>query len=156
MTTIRQFSKHGYDYHVFTKRHENPDVSYLGEYSNTPAEHYIDRQERGDMGRGECRYFNVDGGDPEYLELDYKRHEEYNAGEWEMLGMVCEIRKQTKHHWTVIAPRVGEASLWGIESDCGDDYIQECANELILEAEADVDALRAALNEPQPTKELTI
>ena len=37
----------------------DPDTSYLGDYSNSPKNPYsIDRQERGDMGRNELRYFN--------------------------------------------------------------------------------------------------
>lgn len=36
----------------------DPDLSYLGRYhSHTPRDHAIDRQERGEQGRGEHRYF---------------------------------------------------------------------------------------------------
>lgn len=48
---------------------DNPDTSWLGEYSSKPGEYAIDRETNGDMQRGEFRYFNpaqhhdVDGWD---------------------------------------------------------------------------------------------
>lgn len=48
---------------------DNPDTSWLGEYSSKPGENAIDREANGDMQRGELRYFNpaqhhdVDGWD---------------------------------------------------------------------------------------------
>ncbi len=60
----------------------NPDLSYLGEYSDRPAQHHIDRKKRKHQGRQEYRYFNLGLGDPEYLEQDYKRMEAYNREVW--------------------------------------------------------------------------
>jgi len=97
---------------------EQPDLSYLGEYSNTPGEHCIDRQERGDMDRGEYRYFNLGCGDPEYLEQDYARMKACDDGLWCMLGIVAEAQ---------VSYSIGNGSkrletltsdgLWGVESD---------------------------------------
>src|SRR3954466_7310890 len=68
----------------------SPDSSDLGTYSNEPAEHSIDRQARGDQKRNEYRYFNLGSGDAEYLELDYKRMEALNRGEWWYMFCKCE------------------------------------------------------------------
>jgi len=133
-----------YTYHIFKELDEDADLSFLGEYSNTPAAVHIDREERGDMGRHEYRYFNAGCGDPDYIEQDYKRYEDYNRGGWCMMGAVCEVSIKTKSNWAV-DPIVARASLWGIESDSGEDYFRQVAEELITEAKHDLKNLKAAL-----------
>lgn len=106
-----------------------PDLSFLGKYSDTPAEHHIDRKERGDMGRNEFRYFNAGCGDPEYIEQDYRRMEAYNAGEWHMIGIYARV--ELNINGTIQTIRSG--GLYGIESDSGVDYLTEIYQEQCAE-----------------------
>lgn len=96
----------------------HPDLSFLGSFSRTPAEHHIDLQERGLMQAGDFRYFNLGGGDPAYIEQDYKRIRDYYAGKWCMFGCTA---------LAVVSYPIGQGNrriqifksggLWGIESD---------------------------------------
>lgn len=115
---------------------DNPDLSYLGEYSNNPASVHIDRKERGDMGRFEMRYFNAGCGDPDYIEQDYARAEAYNRGEWGMIGISAVADVQFSNG----APtqKIRSGGLWGIESDSDTDYFSEVERE-------ELDALRSEL-----------
>lgn len=107
---------------------ESPDLSFLGEYSNKPGDpaKTIDRQERGDMGRNEFRYFvaamsGKDTGNPESVEQDYQRMEGCCKGEWCMLFLVCEARIVING----IIQTVTSGGLGGVESDCDDDLFDE-------------------------------
>ena len=100
---------------------QSPDLSYLGEYFNRPATVHIDRKARGEQGRNEFRYFNAGCGDPDYIEQDYKRHEAYNAGQWQMVGVRASINIIVEDTIQTIQ----SAGLWGIESDSGDTYFAE-------------------------------
>ena len=105
---------------------ESPDLSYLGEYSNKPATVHIDREETGDRGRNELRYFNAGCGDPNYIADDYKRFEDYNAGGWYMIGIRATV---TLHIPTslggTIEQTIHSPGLWGIESDSDQSHIDE-------------------------------
>lgn len=107
----------------------DPDLSHLGEYSDSPDAIHIDRQERGDMGRNEPRYFNAGCGDPEYIEQDYKRAESYNAGQWAMIGIRAKVTLEIPHGDSRIMQTIESPGLWGIESDSGEDYFQEVFKE---------------------------
>lgn len=117
---------------------ENPDTSYLGEYSNhAMSEEAIDRKERGDMGRNEYRFFNPamtgeETGNPESPEQDYERMESLNRGDWSMIGIRAEA--QILVNGTV--QKIGSAGLWGVESDSGKDYLEEVARQELTDLEA--------------------
>lgn len=103
---------------------DNPDTSYLGEYSNlSDSGDAIDRKERGDMLRNEYRYFNPTN--PEYVEQDYERMESLNRGGWCYLG----IQAQAEVIVNGTIQRITSGGLWGIESDSGSDYFEEVAAE---------------------------
>lgn len=104
---------------------EYPDLSYLGEYSDTPEEHHIDRAERGDMGKNEYRYFNAGCGGPDYIEQDYKLYESYNRGDW---YMVC-IRAVAEITISGVIQEVNSGGLCGIESDADARYFTEIGRE---------------------------
>ena len=115
---------------------DSPDLSYLGEYSNSPSGDAvtIDREERGDMGRGEFRYFIAgmspeDTGNPSSVEEDYKRMESMNRGDWCML--FCQARAQISING--VMQRVTSGGLGGVESDSGDDYFDEIKGEQLEE-----------------------
>lgn len=132
----------------------DPDLSMLGKYSNEYAESAIDREKRGDMKRGEYRYWhpaNHANYDPKnwdhvdnntkrdlikkhgslanteraYREEDYLRHEEYNNGAWLMEGCVVKAR---------FKGLTAQASLWGIESDSDPKYQKEVESDVTSEA----------------------
>lgn len=115
---------------VFVKElDDDPDLSYLGEYSNKPAAVHIDRQERGDQGRNQLRYFNAGAGDPAYIEADYKRYEAYHAGDW------CMTWLQAKAEVVVqgVTQYVTSGGLGGVESDSGPVYFGELRTEQLDE-----------------------
>jgi hypothetical protein len=130
------------------------DLSMLGEYSNKPGEGTVNREALGHMLHGEYRYWNpsnhaeykkedwshVSGKEKRdvikkhgslknavihYRMEDYKRHEAYNRGEWQMEGCVVTV---------TLGQLTGKSSLWGIESDCGDEYRSEVVADVIIEA----------------------
>ena len=108
-----------------------PDLSYLGKYSNNPAEVHIDRKERGNQGCGEYRYFNLGCGDPEYIEQDYKRAESYNRQEWYVFGVMAVAIVSYSTETVPASNRLEtltSGGLWGIESD-SEDYIETVENE---------------------------
>lgn len=129
-----------------------PDTSWIGEYSNNWQEGAIDRQERGDMGRNEHRYFIPA---TEYGEQDYKQMEALNNGDWHFIGIVVEC---VVSHPCSDDPRYPDVAtsrrletftsggLWGIESDSGD-YLEEVAQEQMTELKAHLAAFGIPWNE---------
>ena len=113
----------------------DPDLSWIGEYSNkatSPAA--IDREERGDMGRGEFRYFNPcntseETGNPESPEQDYQRMESYNRSDWCMIG----IQATATIRVNGVAQEINSGGLWGIESDSDSTHLRSVAHEQIRE-----------------------
>ena len=82
-----------------------------------------------------------------YQSQDKERLEAYKRDEWYMVGVIIEIYK-----WIVsgngayrFLQQVGNASLWGIESDAGDQYFEEVENSCIAEAEGCIEDLRKDL-----------
>ena len=107
---------------------DNTDLSHLGEYTNSPGykNEAIDRKERGDMGKGEYRYFvpgmtGEETGNPDSPEQDYQRMENYNRGDWQMIG----IRASAEIVVDGVCQTITSGGLWGIESDSGADYFSE-------------------------------
>ena len=125
----------------------NPDTSYLGEYSNTPAgEFSITRSIP-----GQYHYFNpgsVEPFDPaaswipadrapadkesfwretmrENARRDYERMEAYNRDEWGFIG----IRAQADVVIGGVCQSITSGGLWGIESDSEKSYFREVERE---------------------------
>lgn len=122
-----------------------PDLSDLGEYTSSPGadDVTINRKERGDCGRGEYEYFvaamsGEETGNPESVEQDYRRMEDYNRGGWCMVGVWVEAEVVLTGS-TVQRIRSGE--LWGIESDSGDDYFAEVEEEQFAELRGELEAI---------------
>ncbi len=129
----------------------DPDLSYLGMYGNsatTPrlignsAATPIDRQERGDMQRGECRYFypamtGEETGNPESPEQDYQRCEDYNRGGWCMIG----IQASAEVVVDGVIQDINSGGLWGIESDSDDSYLRSVAHEQLSELKSILESL---------------
>lgn len=126
------------------------DVSHIGAFSNTPGKgavdhhatgKWLDRSHRGD------RYFNPANYDMDYYvnhskmskadakvecdriaQMDYERLRDYYTGEWSMLGVVLTISRD--------GVTLGDASLWGIESDSGS-YFNEVVRDLLHDVQAE-------------------
>jgi hypothetical protein len=103
-----------------------PDLSNLGEYHAAPREGSIDRQARGDMKRGECRYFTPamtgeETGNPDSPEQDYQRYEAYNRGEWHMT--FCQAKATVSVHG--VMQTITSGGLAGVESDSDASYFKE-------------------------------
>lgn len=95
---------------------ENPDLSHLGEYSDTPGPDAIDRGSSTDR----YRYFNPamtgdETGYPDSPLQDYERMEAYECGDWYMLGIRVEARIRNPE--TCVVHEISSGGLWGIESD---------------------------------------
>lgn len=103
----------------------DPDLSYLGTYTNIPKEHHIDRKERGDQKRNEFRYFNLGCRDPDCLEQDYQRSESYNNGDWHMMGLRAVATIQVGDS----LQRITSAGVYGVESDSDREHILELYRE---------------------------
>lgn len=127
----------------------NPDTSWLGEYSNSPScEYSIDREERGDCGTREMRYFNPsfnhvditghpqDGLSPDevkkYTEQDYRRMENYNAQQWQFIGIRAEAEiGLPQNGGGFLLQTISSGGLWGVEDEFtgNQPYHEEIAKE---------------------------
>lgn len=134
---------------------DSPDLSWLGEYSNTWKEGAIDRKERGDWSSLEYRYFlpsGIRGNTPEQNEEDYEQMERYGKT-WEMLGVVARAVV------TIPFPSGGskattfQSSLWGIESDSDPAYLEEMKHEVLEELRLELEAYGVGLTEWETMKD---
>lgn len=122
-----EFEQDGFTIKAKAVYDQTPDLSWIGEFSDTPEKGAIDHHATDNWlersYRGE-RYFNPA---TENGELDYKRMLAYAHGEWTMIGIIVKVFRE--------GIELGSASLWGIESDSGADYFNELVTEeLMLEA----------------------
>jgi hypothetical protein len=116
---------------------DNPDTSYLGEYSNHRAKFSFDREFLHDINRGEYKYFNpcinpLQGKTQKekkdlFLQAkrDYERMESLNNGNWCYIG----IRAEAEININGVIQYITSGGLYGIESDSGRDYIEEVEKE---------------------------
>jgi hypothetical protein len=142
----------------------SPDNSHLGEYSDRPGpdDRTIDRQERGDMGRDEFRYFiaavsGEDTGNPDSVEQDYQRMESLNRGDWFSFGVSAVAEVQLTPGGVIQKIRSG--GLWGIESDSDKSYFAEVESEQLAELRGELEqlgfkpgAIRKAFKNARPAK----
>jgi hypothetical protein len=101
--------------------------------------------ERGDIERGEFRYFNGcvenhKGESPEdirkYVRQDYERMERLNRGDWCYVG----IRADAEIIVDGVSQEISSGGLWGVESDSDRAYLAEIDGEQLSELR---DQLRA-------------
>lgn len=159
----------------------DPDLSWLGEYSNHDEGYAIDRQERGDAGPGEYRYWNpgpnhvphdpanwshvkgeelakviaehgsIAAADAAYVEADYQRCEAYNRGAWCMMGVYAVAEVIVSG----TVQRVQSGGLWGIESDSDPSYFAEVAQDELASLRdilAEMGCSKAQLDKALPRK----
>lgn len=106
----------------------HPDLSFLGEYSNEPAEGAI---ETGLTDGRHYPYFNPQPGMEEYAKEDYERMKAYNRGDWMMVGVIASIKWDGR--------MLGSGSLWGVEyafkvEDYHNEFMRDVVSEAIAEA----------------------
>ncbi len=80
-----------------------------------------------------------------YRAQDAERLKAYHRGDWHMLGIMVEIRKQTKTNWANGGLEVGRASVWGFESDSDEAFLASEEKNITAEAFAEVERLKQAL-----------
>ncbi len=123
----REYDKDGFT--VIVKRifDTDPDLSYLEQdyYEDTPEDR------------------------AKYRKQDAERLKAYNRGNWHMLGIAVEIRKQTSSNWANGGLEVGRASVWGFESDSDESFLKSEEENITAEAWAEVGRLKQALRSPK-------
>ncbi len=123
---IRTYEQDGFTVTVRHVPDENADLTYLEETYTEDTD--------------EARAYN---------ERNAERLADYRRGNWGPLGVVVDIRRQTRSNWADGGPVVGHASVWGNESDSDPAYFAELERDITAEAWAEVDRLREALG-PAP------
>ncbi len=155
----QDIERDGFTVRVRVHDDDVPDLSWLGEYkSKAPARGpYYDRAlgrvvdasedcmredeqlvgERWDrQNRHTYRYIWPGTGDVAYLEQDAKRLEQY-GDDWSLVGIVATAYRA--------GVELGQASIWGVETDSADRYFAELTAELVDEAVAEAKAKLAEL-----------
>jgi hypothetical protein len=98
--------------------------------------------ERGDMERGELRYFNgvvgnYKGETPEkirkYVRCDYERMERLQRGDWCYIGIRAEAEILIPSGSAGVVQEITSGGLWGIESDSDASYLADIAAEELSE-----------------------
>ena len=129
-----------------TIKHEvdtDSDTSELGTFDDAPRSKYAIRHSKGDhrvMDWFNPNWENYKGCTQkeirEYCRQDYQRAKSYGQ-EWGYVGIIVTASLENVE--------LGNASLWGIEDDGGDDYIATTEKDLILDAIHDAEANLAKL-----------
>ena len=101
---------------------EDPDTSWMGEFSDDPEEGAIDHSEREGSSRS-LKYFNP--ANPEYAEQQYKRMIELEHGHFSFIGIIAEANILIPQGDHFICQKLSSGGLWGIENDSADSYINE-------------------------------
>jgi len=110
---------------------EDPDLSFLGKFTDVESEHAIERFPDGGGDLRVCRYFvpgltAEESGDPGSPRRDCERMEAFVRGDWCMVGGWAQAEVVTP---SGVSHTVRSGGLWGIESDSGDGYYEETARE---------------------------
>lgn len=135
---------------------DDPDTSWMGEYTNDPGEWNIDRRsgkyicemdddERIPERGREYRFFKPAAGDEKpgteeyksYGLQDFKRMESLCHGNVWFVGVRAEARVQLAGD---LVQTITSGGIWGIESDSGPEYFKEVEDEQLSELR---DELRA-------------
>lgn len=157
---------------IKTKFDDSPDTSYLGEYTDDyPGEDALKRGSAFDRNAGqrEYRYFvpmnsvedhrqglsrigysrsQAEDMAREYCRQDYKRMEALNAGEWHYIGVMVEARvSYSIGNGTRRLEWFESGGLWGIESDSGEEYLAEVAQEQIQDLREHLNAFNVDTSE---------
>jgi hypothetical protein len=106
--------------------------------------------ERGDMERGELRYFNANvenfkGETPEqirqYVRRDYERMERMNRGDWCYIGIRAEAEILIPSGDASLVQEITSGGLWGVESDSDEAYFAEVEGEELADLRSQLSAI---------------
>lgn len=150
------FDHEGFSVHAKIVCDQDPDTSWIGEFSDTPGEGAIDHHATGiwlERSYRGPRYFNPANYSYDYYlntekrsksearslaneqaKQDYKRLVGFYQGDWSMVGVVVTVYRD--------GVELGSASIWGIETDSGAD----CFKSLVMD-----ELLHEAVNEARMT-----
>ena len=73
-----------------------------------------------------------------YVEQNYQRCEAYNRGDWHMIGIIAKAEIVTLGD---ICQTIRSGGLWGVESDSGQAYLDEVAQEELAQLRAELGSL---------------
>jgi hypothetical protein len=91
------------------------------------------------------RYAGIDADErAKYESQDAERIDAYERGDWDLVGVCCDVRIVTDTRWAV-PTIVGRASIWGVESDSDRSYFEELRRMMIADALHDARATYEAL-----------
>ncbi len=154
----------GFTFTLELKPDDNPDATdWLGEFNPKTELRFMrtvgTRNGYVEIGTDGDNY-DDDGTRAKYAEQDLDRLEAYAREEWSMVGAVVTVSRTIKTprgtrptSWTVHTVELGHASLWGIESNSGDEFFAATFDELTDEALKDA---RGTLAELAPDDTITI
>lgn len=80
-----------------------------------------------------------------YRTQDKLRLASYYQGDWYFMGITASVRKQTSSNWADGGLEVGRASIWGVESDSSEEYLESVEKDMEQEALLEVERLKVAL-----------
>ena len=145
------------------KADESPDLSFLGELTDSPesgaiiriGEHagkFVSELSEDDCLPERCREYRFfvpamtgdQTGNPESPKQDFERMEAYNRGDWQMLGIIA--KAEIFNPVTNCTQTIRSGGLWGVESD-GGEYLKEVAKEQLSELQAELQALNGGIGE---------
>lgn len=79
--------------------------------------------------------------DEDYREADQERLDAFNRGEWYMVGVRARAKGFIVYNGTGTAVNLDSAGVWGVESDSGDEYLNELYHEQVIELKAMIEAI---------------
>lgn len=102
---------------------ESPDLSYLGEFSNTAGNYAIEHNGE----RGTYPYFNADNVENmEDAQQNYDRMMQFEKGDVYCIGIKAIAEVHTSENGnTWLINHIESGGLWGIESDSDAEYLRE-------------------------------
>ena len=109
----------------------DPDLSWLGEFSNEKGEFAIEH----DLSDSNTfNYFNADNVENmRQAKQNYERMIDYDKSNWGMIGIKAEAEIATGTKGWQLLNTITSGGLWGMETDCDDDIIEGIENEQLDE-----------------------
>ena len=147
---------HLIDFKVVSKVDECPDISFIGEYTDTPdqwnivadtGEFCIDTTDFLLKKRSRLRFFKPYAGGalpgtPEYKKYamqDFQRMQAYQNHDFCFIGIIA--KAQIWNPITEIINVVHSGGIWGVESDSNKKYLETLANEQIDQLKTELSSL---------------
>lgn len=106
----------------------NPDLDWIGTFSNEPEEGAIDRSKIESLDRNQYRYFNP--ANPEYAKQEYEHMMNLEKGNSSMYG----VRAEAIVYLSGVRQTIRSGGLWGLEhngsKETEADFVDEEGNQL--------------------------